>query len=270
MRMSEFRRGRALLFVLISAAPLAAQVPQAPPAPKSQGKPAPPAAQEALPAARQIIDRHIAAIGGRQAITAHTSSHATGTVSIPSAGLSGPLEVFAARPEKTLLKMSLGGVGEVQEGFDGKVGWSISAMTGPTLLQGRQLEQKQFDSDFYGELHAPERYQSMTTVEKATFEGRPCYKVRLVPRGGGEDFEFYDVETGLKAGSITTRDTAMGSFTGTTVETDYRRFGNIMQATTIKQTVMGIQQVITLETVEYDKVDPAVFDPPAPIKALIK
>lgn len=268
MRIPGFRRGRALLLMLASAAPLAAQVPQTTPQAKPQTRP--PAVQEALPSARQIVDRHVAAIGGRAAIMAHTSSHATGTISIPSAGLSGPLEVFAARPDKSLLKMSLGGLGDLQEGFDGTIGWSISAMTGPTLLQGKQLEQKRFDSDFYAELHAPERYESMTTVEKTTFEGRPCYKVRLVTRGGGEDFEFYDVETGLKAGSIATRETTMGSFTGTTVETDYRKFGNLLQPATVKQTVMGIQQVVTLESVEYDKVDPAVFEPPAPIKALVK
>jgi hypothetical protein len=33
---------------------------------------------------------------------------------------------------------------------------------------------------------------------------------------------------------------------------------------------MGVEQTITLSSVEFDKVDPAVFTPPAPIKALIK
>jgi hypothetical protein len=110
----------------------------------------------------------------------------------------------------------------------------------------------------------------MTTLEKTDFEGRPCYKLRLVRRGGGEDIEFYDVETGLKAGTITTRESPMGSITGTSIETDYKKFGPLLQPTTIKQTVMGIQQVITLTSVEYDKVDPAIFDAPAQIKALVK
>jgi hypothetical protein len=178
--------------------------------------------------------------------------------------------VFAAKPNKTLLKVSLGGVGDVQEGFDGTIGWSISAITGPSVLEGKQLEQKKFDSDFYAELHADDRYQSITTVEKTTFEGRPCYKLRLVPRGGGEDFEFYDVETRLKAGSIATRETVMGTVTGTTVESDYRRFGNLLHPTTIKQTAMGVQQVMTITAVEYDNVDPSIFELPQAIKALLK
>jgi zinc protease len=271
MRSNCVRPGRALaLIVLLISAPLGAQTPaQQTPAPAKVQAPAEKPAEQ-LPPARQIIDRYIAAIGGRAAMQAQSSSHATGTISLPSAGMTGTVEVFAAKPNKALIKMTLAGLGDVQEGFDGTIGWSMSAMTGPTVLQGKELEQKRFDADFFSELHADDRYESLTTVEKAPFEGRPCYKVRLVRKGGGEDFEFYDVETGLKAGSIATRDTAMGTFTGTTVESDYKRFGKLMQATTIKQTVMGLQQVITISSIEYDNVDPSVFEPPAAIKAIVK
>jgi hypothetical protein len=62
----------------------------------------------------------------------------------------------------------------------------------------------------------------------------------------------------------------MGPITGTTTETNYRRFGPLLQATTIKSTAMGVQQVVTLTSVEYDKVNPAVFEAPAAIKALVK
>jgi hypothetical protein len=111
----------------------------------------------------------------------------------------------------------------------------------------------------------------MWTVEKTDFEGRPCYKVRLVRRGSSsEEFEFYDVETGLKAGGISTRESPMGPITSTSVESNYRKFGPLLQPTTIKATAMGLQQVITIANVEYDNVDPAVFEPPATIKALVK
>ena len=36
------------------------------------------------------------------------------------------------------------------------------------------------------------------------------------------------------------------------------------------QQMMGQEQKITLTSIEYDKVDPSVFEPPAAIKALIK
>lgn len=227
-------------------------------------------ADAALPTARSIIDRHIQAIGGRAAIMARTSAHATGTVSIPSQGMNGTVEVFTAKPDKMLLRITLAGIGAIEEAYNGTIGWSMSPMTGPILAQGKELEQRRFDADFLADLHLDTRFESMTTMEKADFEGRPCFKVRLVKRVGGEEFEYYDVETGLKAGGISTRETAMGPVTGTTVETDYKRFGALLQPTTVKWSAMGLQQVITVSAIEYDKVDLSIFEPPAAVKALVK
>jgi hypothetical protein len=268
--------GRSVLFaaaVVVSAqVALSAQAPPAAPAPA----PAPKAKETAkadqanLPSARSIVDRHVAAVGGKAALLAHSSSRATGTFTVASAGMTGAIEVFAAKPDKSLVKITIPGVGEVVEAYDGKNGWTMSAMTGPMLLEGKQLEEKRFDTDFFGELHDASRYESITTVERADFDGRQCYKVRLVRKGGGEDFEFYDVETGLKAGRIATRETPMGTVTGTSTEGDYKKFGDLLQPTTVKNTMMGVQQLITITSIEYDNVSPSVFEPPAQIKALIK
>jgi hypothetical protein len=62
----------------------------------------------------------------------------------------------------------------------------------------------------------------------------------------------------------------MGTVTGTTVETDYKKFGNLLQPTTVRSQVGGIQQVITISSIEYDRVPPSVFELPPGIKALLK
>jgi hypothetical protein len=223
-----------------------------------------------LPSARSILDRHLAAIGGREAVVSHKSTRATGTISMPTAGLTGAVEVYGAHPDRSLLKVSLDGVGEVLEGFDGTHGWSISPMTGPMLLEGRQLDEKRFDSEFHAELRNDSRYVSLTTLEQVDFEGRPCYRVRLVRKTGAEDIEFYEVASGLKAGSITTRETQMGTVTATTVESSYKKFGNLLQPTIVKSQIGGLQQVITVAAVDYDNVPASVFALPAGIKALLK
>src|SRR5688500_14258625 len=85
-----------LLLAVAPAGPLSAQTGQAA-APRPAGPPARATRDKALPSARSIIDRHIAAIGGRAAILARTSTHATGTVAISSAGMTGTVDVFAAK-----------------------------------------------------------------------------------------------------------------------------------------------------------------------------
>jgi hypothetical protein len=225
----------------------------------------------ALPDARELINRHVKAIGGREAILAHKSMHATGTLSVPASGISGPMEIFgASNPDRVVVKTTVTGIGDIMEGFDGSHGWSVSPMTGPMLKVGKELTQTRLDADFYSELRAPEKYPDVKTVEKTTFDGRPCYKVSIKRIDGVEDFDFYDVATGLRAGSINTRESPMGTLTMTSIEGGYKKFGKLTQATTVTQQVMGVEQKITLDTVEYDTVQASAFEPPAAIKALIK
>jgi hypothetical protein len=224
-----------------------------------------------LPDAREIINRHIKAIGGREAILAHKSMHATGTLSVPASGISGPMEIFgAADPDRVLVKTTVTGIGDILEGFDGSHAWSMSPMTGPMLKVGKELTQTKYDADFYSELRDPKKYPAVKTIEKTTFDGRPCYKVSLKRIDGVEDVDFYDVASGLRAGSVNTRETPMGTLTMTSIEGEYKKFGKLMQATTVTQQVMGVEQKIALSTVEYDKVEASAFEPPAAIKALIK
>src|SRR3954471_17045862 len=86
-------------------------------APVHAQAPAPTKAPAKLPAAREIIDRHIKAIGGREAGLAHKSMHATGTLSVPASGLNGPVEIFgAANPDRVILKSTVAGIGDFAEG----------------------------------------------------------------------------------------------------------------------------------------------------------
>jgi hypothetical protein len=252
------------------AAALAAIVCTLPAAYGQQAAPKPEHAPPALPDAREVIERHIEAIGGRKALMAQSSRRVSGTIAMPSTGMTGSFETLEAKPNKAVMRMTLAGIGEISEGFNGEIGWSISPVTGPTLLEGRQLEEKRLDTDFFGDLHTDKRYASIRTVDRVEFDGRPCYKLQLVRRDGGEDVQFYDVETGLRAGSIVNRETPLGSMNATIVEADYKRFGRVLYPTRLTNTAMNVQQILTVMNVQFDTVDASEFDPPPAIKALIK
>jgi hypothetical protein len=270
----RFRPGVAVpVLAFVISGPLQARGPQAQAPPKpAQTTPAPAASAEPMPPARDIIDRHIKAVGGKEAILARTSAHIKGTVSMPSTGMTGTLEIFAAKPDRVFTRTTLQGIGEIQEGYDGKVAWSISPMMGASILDGKQLEQRKFESDFYSDLKPNERYKSITTLEKTTFAGRPCYKLRFVKPSGDEEFEFFDVESGLRAGGTSIRETPMGAMNSSITVSDYKKFGSVLEPTTMKVEIMGgMQQIVqTIETIEYNNVNPSVFELPAQIKAILK
>jgi zinc protease len=258
------RPGRALAVVcaLGFAAPLSAQTATAP-APKPQ-------VGADLPAAEKVIEKYIEAIGGRAAISAIESIHMTGTLSVPANGMTGSMEMWAAKPNKNVVKQTIAGIGDSTEGFDGTVAWMNSPMSGPMLLTGEQLKQRTADSDFNALLNPSVRYTAMKTVEKTTFDGKDAFKLSMTRKEGGEDIEFYHVSTGLKLGGIATRKSPMGDITITQTLSDYQKNGAILQPMKMKQSITGIDILITFTSVEFNKVDPAVFALPAEIKALIK
>jgi hypothetical protein len=238
----------------------AAQAPAVPPKP----------ADAALPAGQTIIDRHLEASGGRKALEAVNSVNIKGSITIPANGMTGTIEVSTARPNKARLKTNLAGIGEILEGFDGTTAWSMSPMTGPMLATGAELEQKIFDSDFDRGMGIAHKYESIRTTEKTTFEGRPVYRVELTKKGGPTDVEFYDVETGLKAGGVIERTNPMGTISATSAVSEYKKFGDLLHPTVLKHTVSGVQIITTFTSIEFNTVEPAVFELPAAIKALIK
>jgi hypothetical protein len=223
-----------------------------------------------LPAGREVIDRYVKAIGGAEAVRKFKSTHAVGTFEVPAQGLSGTLEVFTAAPDRLLLRVTLPGIGEILNGFDGTVGWMQDPMMGPMLLEGEALAELKFDADYYEPLHDPARFKSIETVEETEFEGTRAYKVRLVDVAGREILEFYAVDSGLFVGSQASRTLPMGTFPVTTVLSDYKEFKGLRIATRSAQRVLGVEQVMTIASIEFDTVDESTFALPPQIKTLLK
>lgn len=230
-----------------------------------------PATATQLPEAREVIDRHIEAIGGRAAIEAHSSSHARGAIEVVGQGLAGTMEIYAAAPDKTVVTVSFPAVGvESRTGYDGAVGWSIDPMTGERLLQGGELQQLVDEADYYSDLHAPEKFTSMETVGQVEFDGRQAYKLELVHASGRHVFEYFEVESGRMIGVEGLQESIMGSMNAVTTLGEYQTFADILVPTYMLQDLGGLQTIrVTIEAVELDAVDPTVFELPAAIQALI-
>lgn len=228
------------------------------------------AEQTPLPSAQSIIDRFVKATGGAAALKAIKTIRARGTLTIPSQQLSGSFELISARPNKSLTRATIAGIGSVEEGYDGKVGWSIDPIGGPSLVTGKALIERADESWFDAPLHAQDYVGEMTVMGREDLESRPVYRVKVVLRSGTEQIELFDVETGLQRGIVATRETPLGPMPTTTLFHDYRKFGALMYPARVVQRLLGIEQVVTFETYEFDTVPPAAFDLPPVIKALIK
>jgi hypothetical protein len=225
---------------------------------------------QALPDARSLMAKHDAAVGGRAAIDKFSSIHQTGTFAIAAMGLEAPVDIYKAKPNKYLMKVVLGPVGEVLQGSDGKTLWAIQPQMGAVILDGAQAEAMKVNADFFSGLHDAALYKSAETVELTDFDGRKCYKVKLVSASGAESYEFFDAATGLRAGAMQTVDTPMGKMEQTSVPSDYKEFNGIKFPTRIVSKNGQYDIAITMTSVEFDKVEAATFALPEAIKALVK
>ena len=240
--------------VVVSAAVLGAT-------PSAQNSPA-------LPAAKDLIAKHISAIGGLKAYKAVSSIRVRGRFEIAQ-GPAGDFEIIQARPNKMVQRIDLS-LGHAESGYDGKIGWTINPQTGAELLTGRQLSELADDAWFDGTLHEPDHVRDMTTMEKAEFGGRPAYKVKVTFVSGHEETEYFDAELGWAIGGEARRDTPMGVLPTTSWLKDYKKFGALMFPTLIVQRVLSAEQSLKVATVEYGVVLPKEFDYPPAVKALIK
>jgi hypothetical protein len=246
--------------VLVTAAALATFVAGAAAAPLQQ------------PSAREVIDRHIEAVGGRAAIEAHNSSHATGTIEIVGQGLYGEIDIWGAAPDQMLVEVDFPDLGvQSRTGYNGEVGWSVDPMTGERLLAGGELQQLTDEADFYGDLHAADKFSTMENLGEVDFDERVAYKLRLVYLSGREVFEYFDVESGRMIGVEGAQESIMGSMDVVTTLGEYQQFGDVMVPTLTVQQFGPLQTVrVTIQSVEMDSVDPSVFDLPPAIQTLIR
>jgi hypothetical protein len=223
-----------------------------------------------LPTAQEIVDRFVKASGGEAALQAIKSMRVKGTFSIVGQSLAGDLEMMSARPNKLLMRVSIPAIGTVEEGFDGKIGWSINPLEGPSLVTDRQLSERADEAWFDAELHKDDYIREMSVVGRESLDKRDVYRVKVVTLRGNEQFELYDVENGLQIAVEASRDTPLGIVPSVVLMKEYQKFGAVLMPTKVVQRVLGQEHVFVFTSYEFDSVPANTFDLPLTIKALIK
>jgi hypothetical protein len=223
-----------------------------------------------LPTGRELVQRHVAAIGGEAAFKSIKSMRLKGRFEISGQNITAEFEELAVRPDKLLMRADIAGVGHTEQGFDGKIAWTIDPQTGPRLLKDRERDEARADADFDGPLHLPQHVTALSTAGRVEFDGHQAFKVNVVLSTGVEQDEYFDAQSGLEIGWEARRATPLGIVPMTAFLRDYKKFGPIMQPTTLVQKALFIEQILHVTSVEYDVVPPNEFELPPAIKALVK
>ncbi len=230
------------------------------------------AGAQALPSVTEVFDRHIAAIGGREAIMQLSSVQQKGTMEMAAMGISADVVIAMAKPNKSTMTMSIPGLGEIQQGFNGEVAWGNDPMSGPRISEGAELEARKASANFHESfgIYDTEKFTSIKVLEKTQYGGEEAYKVEMIRKVGPSSMAYFSVASGLFIGSQTTAVTPMGSMEINAVAGDYKPFGAIKMPTKLSQSQAGQDIMITFTDITFDGVKDDAFALPPAIQALVK
>lgn len=219
-----------------------------------------------LPTAREVILRHVAAVGGESALAAVRSRYIWARYEFPGRHLRGSLELFAARPNKRVLKIQYPDMGTEVTGFDGAIGWTMKPGEGVKTVEGAELALLHDESVFDFDLHPDSVFRSITLLDVVDFQGRQSYRLQLLSVTGRQWWEYYDVATGLFAGNLFRQETSKGPVTVITATSDYRPFDGVRLPTKLTIRAAGVEETVTIVRVRSNQVDAAVFEPPRQLR----
>jgi outer membrane lipoprotein-sorting protein len=220
--------------------------------------------------ADEVVNKYLAAIGGREALGKLHTRKATGTVSVAVAAgvLSGPIEVYSKAPNKThqtlrLDLTSVGGAGEMTVDllFDGEKGYSLNSMQGDSEVSPRQLAAMRNNVFPTPLLDYKAAGFTLAVLPREVVNGRDTVVLQATPKSGEASKIFFDAATYLVVRTVTTVDSATGGDMQQTSDvSDYRTIDGIKMPFKIVNTNDLQTVTITLATVEHNiSLDDAMF-----------
>jgi Cu/Ag efflux protein CusF len=220
-----------------------------------------------LPPARQLVDKYVEAIGGRQALARHQQRKVVSEMSMPAMGMNMTVELYQARPNKLFTKTEMAGMGTFTSGYDGTVAWTSNPMQGPRILADRELAEtlRQAEFDNYD---LAKVFPTLETTGEKTVAGRPCWVVKGVSQQGIEVNYCFDKETGLALGATATQPGQMGDMQVEMVFSDYQSYDGLKMPAKTTMTMMGQEMTTTIKSVSHAPFDASIFAIPAEVRAL--
>ena len=223
-----------------------------------------PAAAPGAPlTAEQILEKSIAATGGRKAIESVTSTVAKGELEILSQHAHAMIEFYAKAPAKRLIVTTFEGFGEVRQGCDGASAWVRDADGGLRDLTGAEKDAALRECAFHAEIQWRDLYPKVELAGKDKVGERTAYKVVMTPASGKPVTRFIDAENFLLIRQVSTRETSQGAVTIQADFSGYRDVAGVKVPFQIHQKMPGYELLINMLAVENNaSIDDARFARP--------
>jgi hypothetical protein len=223
--------------------------------------------------ADEIVEKHLAAIGGRAALSKLTSRVMAGTITVatPAGEFSGPIEIWNQAPNKvrTLINLDLSNVGvgkmTIDQRFDGTTGYAIDTLQGNRDIAGDQLEGMRNGVFPTPLLNYKQNGISVELAGKEKVGDRDAFVLLIKPKTGPSAKSYIDATTFMMFRQVVTADIPpVGTIEQTTDLSDEREVDGVKVAHKIVNTSSVQSFTVTISKVEHTgALDQTLFSKPA-------
>lgn len=186
--------------------------------------------------ADEVIEKSIAAMGGRAAMEKVKTRAMSGSLTLgtPAGDISGTIETVNAVPNKTrtLIKADLTSLGagpmQIDQRFDGTTGYVLDSLQGDRPITGNQLDNMKNGGFPHPFLNYKASGMNVSMAGKEKAGDRDAYVLVFEPTAGSPVRTYIDAETFLPIMTrVKTNLPQVGELEQTSRTTDYRDVGGV-------------------------------------------
>ena len=213
--------------------------------------------------ADDVIQKHIAAIGGRDALQKITSRRSTGTITIATAqgNIGGTIEFDTKAPNKSRIAMELDlsamGIADkmvIDTKFNGTTGVSLNSLQGDAELSGNQLDNMRNNVFPTSLLTYKELGYTMELLPKEQVNGKDTFVIRASPKTGSVTKLYFVATSYMLVKTVATINVPMagGDVEQTSEQSDFRKVDGITLPFTLTRSDAVQTATIKLTKVEHN------------------
>ncbi len=174
--------------------------------------------------AQSVIDKYVEAIGGKSKLEKIETIIQTAEMEMQ--GRKIMMEMTNKVPNKFINETKMNGMVVQKQVFDGEKGF-VSGMQGEKEITGDDLESLKYEGTMNTELKYDELGYKLDLAGTETVDGNEAYKIKVTNPAGDIQFDYYDVNSGLKIMTKSSKETPQGSVDQTQLFKDYKSVNGI-------------------------------------------
>jgi hypothetical protein len=232
------------------------------------------AQQAAKPTAEQVLDRYVSVTGGKEAYARVKSVSMLGQMEIKGQNIRGEMKMFRQDGGKYYTVVDLPGIGKQEDGSNGTVVWDKTVL-GPRIKTGAEKFLASCGSSALSEygrgaLDKDSCYSKVEMVGEEIVNGKTFYKLRMTPKEGKPEEQFYDKATGLLSRTKMIMPSPMGEVPITAIVEEYKTVDGITTPARLTNEMGAVAMTMTFTSIRFnEKVPDVLFSLPPEIQALV-